>query len=135
VQYLIIFGSLITNDATCTREIKSKIAMSEATFIKEKLLFISRFGLNLRKYLVHFYIWNIHIVLCGAATGTLQKVDEKYLESFEMWCWRRMEKVSWTEHVNNEEVLHRVEKEGNILHTVKEGRLMGLVTSCIGIVF
>jgi hypothetical protein len=41
----------------------------------------------------------------------LRKVDQKYLESFEMWCWRRMEKISWTDRVRNEEVLHRV-KEG-----------------------
>jgi hypothetical protein len=27
------------------------------------------------------------------------------LESFEMWCWRRMEKISWTDHVRNEDVL------------------------------
>jgi hypothetical protein len=26
----------------------------------------------------------------------LRKLDRKYLESFEMWCWRRMEKISWT---------------------------------------
>jgi hypothetical protein len=32
---------------------------------------------------------------------TLEKKDEKYTESFEMWCWRRME-VSWTDHVKNE---------------------------------
>jgi hypothetical protein len=89
--------------------------------------------LNLRKNLVQFYIWNI--ALYGAETWTLQKVDEKYLESFEMWCWRRMEKVSWTKRVSNGEVLHRVEEEGNIRRTVKEGRLMGLVTSCIGIGF
>jgi hypothetical protein len=30
-----------------------------------------------------------------------------------------MEKISWTDRVRNEEVLHRVEKERNILHTVK----------------
>jgi len=107
--------------------------MSKATFNKRKLLFTSKLGLNVMKNLVQFYIWNI--ALYGAETWTLQKVDEKYLESFEMWCWRRMEKVSWTERVNNKEVLHRVEQEGNIMHTVKEGRLMGLVTSCIGIVF
>jgi len=29
--------------------------------------------------------------------------QQKYLESFEMWCWRRMEKISWTDHVRNEE--------------------------------
>jgi hypothetical protein len=31
--------------------------------------------------------------------------DQKQLESFEMWCWRGMEKISWTDHVRNEEVL------------------------------
>jgi len=30
---------------------------------------------------------------------TLRAADQKYLESFEMWCWRRMEKISWTDHV------------------------------------
>ena len=30
------------------------------------------------------------------------------LESFEIWCWRRMEKISWTDHVRNEGVLLRV---------------------------
>jgi hypothetical protein len=37
-----------------------------------------------------------------------------------------MEKVSWTDRVRNEEVLHRVKEERNVLHTVKEGRLPGL---------
>jgi hypothetical protein len=32
------------------------------------------------------------------------------LESFEMWCWRRMEKISWTDHVRNEDVLLRVKE-------------------------
>jgi hypothetical protein len=36
-----------------------------------------------------------------------------------MWCWRRMEKISWTAHVRNEEVLFRVKEERNILHTIK----------------
>jgi hypothetical protein len=37
-----------------------------------------------------------------------------------MCCWRRLEKISWTDRVRNEEVLHRVKEERNILH--KEGR-------------
>jgi hypothetical protein len=36
-----------------------------------------------------------------------------------MWCWRRMEKISWTDHVRNEEVLQRVKEENNILQTIK----------------
>jgi hypothetical protein len=37
------------------------------------------------------------------------------VESFEMWGWRRMEKISWTDHVRNEEVLLRVKEQRNIL--------------------
>jgi hypothetical protein len=73
--------------------------------------------LNLRKQLVEFYMWTI--ALYGAETWTLQKVDREYLESFEMWCWRRMEKISWTDRVTNEEVLHRDKEERNIVHIVK----------------
>jgi hypothetical protein len=62
-------------------------------------------------------IWSI--ALYGAETWTLRKLDQKCLESFEMWCWRRMEKISWTHRVNNEAVLHRVQEERNILHTIR----------------
>jgi len=41
-------------------------------------------------------------------------------ESFEMWCWRRMEKISWTDHVRNEEVLRRVKEQRNILHAISK---------------
>jgi hypothetical protein len=80
-------------------------------------LFTSKLDLNLKNKLVKCYIWSI--VLYGAETWTLRKIDHKYLESFEMWCWRRMEKISWTDRVRNEEVLHRVKEERNILHTIK----------------
>ena len=56
-----------------------------------------------RKKLVKCYI--LSMALYGAETGTLRAADQKYLESFEMWCWRRMEKISWTDHMRNEEVL------------------------------
>jgi hypothetical protein len=52
-------------------------------------------------------------------TWTLRKVDQEYLESFEMWCWIRMEKISWADRVRNGEVLHRVKEKGNIRHTIK----------------
>ena len=56
--------------------------------------------------------------LYGAETWTLWAVDQKHLENFEMWCWRRMEKISWTDHVRNEDVLLRVKEQRNILHEI-----------------
>jgi hypothetical protein len=59
--------------------------------------------LELRKKLAKCYVWSI--ALYGAETWTRLAVDQKQLESFEMWCWRRMEKISWADRVRNEEVL------------------------------
>jgi hypothetical protein len=39
-----------------------------------------------------------------------------YPETFEMWCWRKMEKISWNDSLENEEVLRKVREERNILH-------------------
>ena len=60
------------------------------------------------------------MALYGAETWTPQAADQKYLESFEMWCWRRMEKISWTNHMRNEEVLLRVNEQRNILHEIRK---------------
>jgi hypothetical protein len=69
--------------------------------------------LELRKKLVKCCIWSI--ALYGAETWTLRAV-----KCFEMWCWRRMEKISWTDHVRNEAVLFRVKEKRNILYEICE---------------
>ena len=60
------------------------------------------------------------MALYGAETWRHRATDQKRLESFEMWCWRRMEKISWTEHVRNEEVLLRVNEQRNIVHEIRK---------------
>ena len=63
------------------------------------------------------YVWSM--ALYGAETWTLRATDQKHLENFEMWCWRRM-KISWTDYVRNEEVLLRVNEQMNILHEIRK---------------
>jgi hypothetical protein len=60
------------------------MAMAKAPFNKKRAFFTSTLDLELRKKLVKCYIWSI--ALYGAETWTLRAGDEKYLESFEMWC-------------------------------------------------
>jgi hypothetical protein len=55
------------------------------------------------------------MALYGAETWTLRASDQKYLECFEMWYWRRMEKISWTDHVRL-----RVNEQRNILHEIRK---------------
>jgi hypothetical protein len=111
-------GCILTNDGRCTSEIKCRIAMAKAAFNKKRTLFISTLDLELRKKLVKCYIWSM--ALYGAETWTLRTIDQKHLGSFEMWCWRRMEKISWTDHVRKEEVLLRVKEQRNILHEIRK---------------
>jgi len=91
--------------------------MAKAVFDKKRALFTSTLDLELRKKLVKCYIRSI--ALYGAETWTLRAVDQKHLESFRMWCWRRMEKISWTNHVRNE-VLLSVKEQRNILHEIRK---------------
>ena len=111
-------GSILTNNGRCTCEIKCRIAMAKAAFNKKRTLFTSTLDLELRKKLVKCYIWSI--ALYNAETWTLRAMDQKHLESFEMWCWRRMERISWTDHVRNEEVLPRVKVQKNTLHEIRK---------------
>jgi len=62
------------------------------------------------------------MALYGAETWTIRIGDQKRPEHFEMWCWRRMEKISWTDHVRNEEVLvlPKVKEQRNILHEISK---------------
>jgi hypothetical protein len=89
--------SIVTNDGRCTCEIKYRIPMAKAAFNKKSPFFASTLDLELMKKVVKCYIWSK--ALYGAETWTLRAVDQKHLESFLMWCWRRLEKISWTDHV------------------------------------
>ena len=100
--------------------------MAKAAFNKKRTLFTSTLDLELRRKLVKCYVWSM--ALYGTETWTLRAVDQKNLESSEMWYWRRMEKISWTNHVRNEEVGISYMKYVN-------GRRTGLVTFCVETAF
>jgi hypothetical protein len=57
----------------------------------------------------------------GAETWTLRAVDRKSLERFEVRCWRKMEKISWTDRVRNEKVLLREDRD--IIQTIKRRKV------------
>jgi hypothetical protein len=122
-------GSILTNNGRSTCEIKCRIVMAKAAFNKMWTFFTSTFDLELRKKLVKCYIWSI--ALYGAEIWMLRSVDQKHLESFEMWYWKRIEKISWTDQVHimvrNEEVLLRVKEQRNILHEIRKRKAKWIV--------
>jgi hypothetical protein len=103
---------------TAVDTVKSRIAMAKAAFNKNRAPFTSKMDLELRKKLVKCYIWSI--ALYGAETWMFRTVDQKQLESAEMWCWGRVENISCTDNVRNKEVLLRVKEQRNILHEISK---------------
>jgi len=86
---------------------------------KKETLFATKLDFNFREQLVKCYIW--YVALYDAETRTRLEIDQKYLEIFYMWCWRMVEKISWTDHVRNEEVCLRVKEDRNVLYAIKRG--------------
>ncbi|KAJ4428382.1 hypothetical protein ANN_24401 [Periplaneta americana] len=56
----------------------------------------------------------------GAETWTKRRSQEKRIEAFEMWIWRRMERVKWTDRIRNEAVLERVREERMMLKLIRK---------------
>jgi len=61
--------------------------------------------------------------MLGLECSTLYSRDvdvdsDSRLEAFEMWIWRRMEKIRWLDKVTNEEVIRRVNADRQILNSV-----------------
>jgi len=81
--------------------------MAKAAFNKKRVFFTRTLDLELRKRLVKYYIGSI--ALYSAETLTLRAVDQ-----------RRMGKISWTDHVGNEELLLGVKELRNILHEISK---------------
>jgi hypothetical protein len=49
------------------------------------------------------YSHSWRVVLYGSEASAIGKIDQKRLEAFETWCWRRMLKIKRTDKISNEE--------------------------------
>ena len=114
-------GQVLTEDAKCTEEIVTRIGQGKQAFKKkERLITTINMDEKLRKRILEAYVWNT--ALYAAETWTLSKKDEQKLEAFEMWCWRRFNKVKWTDKKTNEEVLVITDEKRKFLHKIKTRR-------------
>jgi hypothetical protein len=78
-----------------------RIAMPKEAFNGKITLYTCKANTELRKKLVSSYVWS-------SETWTLRKLKQKFLEDFQMWCWRTMKKIKWSKKVTNEEILEYI---------------------------
>ena len=68
--------------------------MTKETFNRKRSIFCGPLEKEVRKRLVKCFVWSV--AMYGAETLTLTRNEQKRLEAFEMWIWRRTERVKWT---------------------------------------
>ena len=56
-------------------------------------------------------------------TWNIGKEEGKKIDSFEIWCYRRMQKIRWTERKSNNEVLKSMGVEKELLNGIKEQQM------------
>ena len=118
VSYFKYLGSWITSDGRSDRDIRCRIGQAKQAFMDMRHLLCAKIiGLGVRKRLLKCYIWSV--LLYGCESWTISKVMEQKLMAAEMWFWRRMMRISWTDKLNNEAVLEKVGVERQLLNTIR----------------
>jgi len=66
-------------------------------------------------------VWSVAIY--GSEGWTLRSKEEKYIEAFELWCYRRLLRIPWTQHKTNEWILGKLKVDRELLDCVKSLKL------------
>ncbi|KAI5738261.1 hypothetical protein M8J77_004739 [Diaphorina citri] len=112
-------GAIVNSNGSSTEEIKSRIGMAKSSYKKVRNLLTARkIPVSLRVRFAKCYVWSV--LLYGCESWIIRRREEKYLESFEMWLWRRMEGVKWTDKVRNEEVLKRMGEKRTLMGAIRK---------------
>ena len=81
----------------------------------------TKIPLNTRKRILQCYVWST--VLYGAETWTITKVMKTHIEAFELWDYRKVLKISWTEKVTNNKVLSRMKMKKHLFTIIQMKKL------------
>ena len=91
---LIFGGSKITSDGDCSHEIKRCLLLGRKVMINLDSILKSRdITLPTKVHLVKAMVFPV--VIYGCESWTVKKAEDQRIESFELWCWRRLMRVPW----------------------------------------
>ena len=51
------------------------------------------------------------VVMYGCESWTIKKAEHRRVDAFELWCWRRLLRVSWTARRSNQSILKETSPE------------------------
>ena len=116
VRNFSFLGSQMTADGDCSHEIKRCLLLGRKAMTNLYSILKSRdITLPTKVHLVKAMVFPV--VMYGCESWTIKKVEHRRTDAFEMWCWRRLLRVPWTERRSNQskEISPDYSLEGSIL--------------------
>ena len=103
----IFLGSKITADGDCSHEIKRRLLLARKVMTNLDCIFKSRdITLPTKVQLVKAMVFPV--VIYGCESWTVKKAERRRIDAFELWCWRRLLRVSWTARRSNQSILKEI---------------------------
>ena len=107
VSDFIFEGSKITVDGDCSHEIKRRLLLGRKVITNLDSLFKSRYiTLPTKVCLVKAMVFPV--VVYGCESWTVKKAERQRIDTFELWCWRRLLRVPWTARRSNQSILKEI---------------------------
>ena len=91
--------SMIYEDMRSIGDVKGRIGMGKTAFLKCKELFRRDININLKKRMLDCYVKSV--MSYGCESWTYSKTIQNKIDAFQLWCYRRMLKIRYTDHVTN----------------------------------
>ena len=110
IRDFIFLGSKIIADGDCSNEIKWYLLLGRKAMTKLVSILKSRdVILPTKVHLVKAMVFPV--VMYGCESWTIKKADHQRIDAFELWCWRRVLRVSWTAKSSNQSILKEISPE------------------------
>ena len=106
----ILGGSKITADGDCSHETKRCLLLGRKAMTKlDSILKSSDITLPTKVHLVKAMVFPV--VMYGRESWTIRKAEHQRIDTFELWCWRRLLRVPWTARRSNQSILKEISPE------------------------
>ena len=107
VADFILGGYKITADGDCSHGIKRRLLLGRKVMTNLVSILKSRdITLSTKVCLVKAMVFPV--VMYGCESWTIKKVEHQRIDAFELWCWRRLERVPWTARRSNQSILKEI---------------------------
>ena len=106
----ILGGSKITADGDCSHEVKRRLLLGRKAMTNVNSILKSRdITLSAKVHLVKAMVFPV--VMYGCESWTIKKAERQRIDAFELWCWRRLLRISWTARRSNQFILKEISSE------------------------